>query len=194
MTMHPVYLALDPYLIWGYRLTGQTGVDFFLGTFVLACLALLVGEGTSRLAAFLVRGPAARLSAEARKYQDLSLEALKAADRPAYEAANKLANEAFSKSFFVQLTLSATFFWPVFFVLGWMQMRFLEVEFPLPLLGLRLSYVGVFVPLYIAAYCLFKAVRKRLLKTDGDKSSEDQSRPAPGAEKPGLSPAPGPPA
>ena len=64
------------------------------------------------------------------------MEALKAGDRPAYEAANKLANEAFSKSFFMQLTLSATFFWPVFFALGWMQYRFLEIEFPIPGTGL----------------------------------------------------------
>ena len=60
------------------------------------------------------------------------MEALKAGNRPAYEAANKLANEAFGKSFFMQLTLSATFFWPVFFALGWMQYRFLDWSSPCP--------------------------------------------------------------
>jgi uncharacterized membrane protein (DUF106 family) len=161
MEMHP-YLFLDPYLIWFYRLTGQAGVNFFLGTLVVAVLALLVGEFTSFLASFLVRRHFGEVAGEAKKYQDLSMEALKAGDRPAYEAANKLANEAFGKSFFMQLALSATFFWPIFFVLGWMQYRFLEVEFPLPFVGFSLGYIGVFIIIYVAAYILFKRVKNRL--------------------------------
>ena len=53
MEMHPVYLALDPYLIWFYRLTDQAALNFVLGTFVLAWLAVLVGECSS-----YPRGPA----------------------------------------------------------------------------------------------------------------------------------------
>jgi hypothetical protein len=162
MEMHPIYLFLDPYLIWFYRLTDQAALNFFLGTFVLAFLALLVGECTSHLAASLVRPHVGRVSDEAKKYQDLSMEALKAGDRPAYEAANKLANEAFGKSFFMQLTLSATFFWPIFFALGWMQYRFLELEFPLPFIGFSLGYIGVFIIIYIVAYVLFSQVKRRL--------------------------------
>jgi uncharacterized membrane protein (DUF106 family) len=161
MEMHP-YLFLDPYLIWFYRLTGQAEVNFFLGTLVVAILALLVGEFTSFLASFLVRRHFDEVAGEAKKYQDLSMEALKAGDRPAYEAANKVANEAFGKSFFMQLALSATFFWPIFFVLGWMQYRFLEVEFPLPFVGFSLGYIGVFIILYVAAYFLVKRVKNRL--------------------------------
>ena len=55
MEMNPVYLALDPCLIWFYRLTDQAALNFVLGTFVLAWLAVLVGECTSYLAARLVR-------------------------------------------------------------------------------------------------------------------------------------------
>lgn len=160
--MHPLYLSLDPYLIWFYRLTGRAEVNFFLGTVVLASLALLVGELTSCLASFLVRRRYEPVAREAKKYQELSLEALKAGDRPAYEATNKLANEAFSKSFFMQLALSATFFWPIFFILGWMQYRFLEVEFPLPFVGFSLGYIGVFILLYIPVYLLFKKIKRRL--------------------------------
>ena len=90
------------------------------------------------------------------------MEALKAGDRPAYEAANKLANEAFGKSFFMQVALSATFFWPIFLALGWMQQRFLEVAFPLPFIGFSLGYTAVFIILYIAAYGLFRPVKRRL--------------------------------
>jgi len=162
MAMHPLYLFLDPYLIWFYRLTANAAVNFLLGTFVLAWLALLVGECTSSLAALLVRRHVGGVIDEATKFQDLSMEALKTGDRPAYEATNKLANEAFGKSFFMQLALSAAFFWPIFFALGWMQERFLAVEFPLPFIGLRLGYIGVFVVIYLMAYYLFKQVRRRL--------------------------------
>ena len=86
-----------------------------------------------------------QVTGEAKKYQDLSIEALKARDRPAYEGANKLANEAFGKSFYSQVALSAAFLWPIFFALGWMQHRFLEVEFPLPFIGFSLGYIGVFL-------------------------------------------------
>jgi len=162
MEMHPVYLYLDPYLIWFYRLTGSAEVNFLLGTLALAVLSLLVGEFTSFLASFMVRRHFEQVTGEAKRYQDLSIEALKAGDRPAYEAANKLANEAFGKSFYSQVALSATFVWPIFFALGWMQHRFLEVAFPLPFVGFPLGYIGVFLILYIAAYFMFKPVKRRL--------------------------------
>ena len=162
MEMHPVYLYLDPYLIWFYRLTGSAEVNFLLGTLALALLSLLVGEFTSFVASFLVRRHFERVTAEAKRYQDLSIEALKAGDRPAYEAANKLANEAFGKSFYSQVALSATFVWPIFFVLGWMQHRFLEVTFSLPVFGFSLGYIGVFLVLYIAVYFVFKPVKRRM--------------------------------
>jgi hypothetical protein len=162
MEMHPLYLALDPYLIWFYRLTGQAEVNFFLGTLAVAVFALLLGEFTSFLASFVVQRHFDQVGGEARKYQDLSLEALKAGDRPAYEAANRVANESFSKSFFMQIALSATYFWPIFFILGWMQHRFLNIEFPLPVVGFPLGYVGVFVLLYIPVYVLYKKIKRRL--------------------------------
>ena len=115
MEMPPFFQWLDPYLIWCYRITGHALADFLLGTLAAAVLALLVGEFTSCLASFLVRRRYQEVAGEARKYQDLSMEALKSGDRPAYEAANQVANEAFNKSFFMQVALSATFFWPVFF-------------------------------------------------------------------------------
>ena len=137
-------------------------MNFLLGTLALAVLALLVGEFTSFLASLVVRRHCEQVAGEAKKYQDLSMEALKAGDRPAYEAANKLANEAFGKSFFMQVALSATFFWPIFFALGWMQYRFLEVEFPLPFVGFSLGYIGIFILLYIPVYVLYKKVKRRL--------------------------------
>ena len=162
MEMHPVYLYLDPYLIWFYRLSDSAEVNFLLGTLALAVLSLLVGEFTSFLASLIVRRHFEQVTGEAKRYQDLSMEALKAGDRPAYEAANKLANEAFGKSFYSQVALSATFVWPIFFALGWMQYRFLDMTFPLPFIGFSLGYIGVFILLYIAAYFIFKPVKRRM--------------------------------
>ena len=162
MEMHPIYLWLDPYLIWFYRLSGSAAVNFLLGTLALVVLSLLVGEFTSFLASCIVRRHFEQLTGEAKKYQDLSIEALKAGDRPAYEGANKLANEAFGKSFYSQVALSATFLWPIFSALGWMQHRFLDVTFPLPFIGFSLGYIGVFLILYIAAYFVFKPVKRRM--------------------------------
>ncbi len=110
----------------------------------------------------MVRRHFEQVAGEAKKYQNLSMEALEAGDRPAYEAANQLANEAYSKSFFMQVALSATFFWPIFFVLGWLQYRFFELEFPIPFTGLSLGYIGVFILLYLLAYFLFNRLKYRL--------------------------------
>jgi hypothetical protein len=162
MEMHPAYQALDPFLIWFYRLTGQAWVDFFLGTLVLAFLAVLIGEFTVFLVSLVVLRRLEHKAAEADKYQTLSMDALKAGDKSAYRAANKLANDAFGHSFFQQFTLGAAFLWPVFFALAWMQYRFLEVSFPIPGTPWSLGFIGVFIILYVLAYILFKHVKRRL--------------------------------
>jgi len=162
MEMHPAYLYLDSYLIWFYRLSGSAEVNFLLGTLALAVLSLLVGELTSFLASFLVRRRYQEVADEAKKYQNLSMEALQAGDRPAYEGANKLANEAFGKSFYSQVALSATFVWPIFFALGWMQHRFFELEFAIPFTGLSLGFIGIFILLYIPVYVIFKKTKGKL--------------------------------
>ena len=162
MEMHPFYLFLDPYLIWFYRLTGNPWADYLLGTLVLASISLLIGEFTATLAFRFMRKRIDYSAAEAAKYQNLSMDALKAGDKTAYAAANKLANEAFGKSFFQQSTLSAAFLWPVFFALAWMQYRFLDLEFRLPLSDWSLGYIGMFILLYVPALLLFKRLKHKL--------------------------------
>lgn len=161
MQMSPLFMALDPYLIWFYRITGHAPVDFLLGTLVLACQAMLIGECCISLAFLAVRKHIDRATAEADRYQLLSLEALAEGDKETYRAANKVANDAFGKSFFMQIALSAAFLWPIFFILAWMQYRFDGLEFPL-LGGYSLGYIGVFILLYIPAYLLFRKVKHRL--------------------------------
>jgi len=159
--MH-LYLFLDPYLIWFFRLTDQAWLNYLLGNLAVAVFALLLGEFTSFLASFLVRRHLTQVAGEARKYQELSMEALKAGDRPAYEAANQLANDAFGKSFFMQLTMGAAFLWPIFLALAWMQYRFGGLEFPIPFTGYSLGSTGIFILLYIPAYILFRKIQRQL--------------------------------
>lgn len=160
--MPAFFRILDPYLIWFYRLTGSAWVDFFLGTLVLAFIALIIGEFSIGAIFLATRKHIDRSAEEAIKYQNMSVDALAHGNKPAYTAANKLANDAFGKSFFQQIALSAAFLWPIPFALAWMQYRFLEVDFPVPGTGFSVNYIAVFLLLYVVAYFLFKRVKYRL--------------------------------
>ncbi|MGB8991246.1 MAG: hypothetical protein WCD80_04250 [Desulfobaccales bacterium] len=160
--MHPLIQIVDQCLIWFYRITGRAGVDFVIGTFVLVCISMLIGEVTVSLAFLFTRKRLGEKMAEAEEYQNLSIDALKAGNKEAYQAANKLAKDAFGHTFFQQVALSSAFLWPVFFALAWMQYRFLEVEVPLPLLPVSLGFIGVFIIIYVATYFLFKQVKRRV--------------------------------
>ncbi len=162
MEMPWIFLVLDPYLIWGYRLTGHAGLNFFLGTVLLVAFSLLLAETSSFLASRAIRKYAGRIRAEASRYHQLSMDALAAGDRKTYQATNELANEAFGKTFYVQVAQSGAFFWPAVFALAWMQYRFFEVEFPLPFVGFSLGYSGVFILIYILALLGWKRVKARL--------------------------------
>ncbi len=162
MEMHPLWMLVDPFIIWFYRLTGYALVDFLLGTFVLAWIALLIGELTISAVFLVCRQRIDATTHEARRYQDLSMEALSAGDKQAYQAANKMANDAFGKSFFMQIALSAARLWPVFLAVAWMGHRFAEVEFPLLFSDYSIGFVGVFIPLYAAACLIFKRIKYKL--------------------------------
>jgi hypothetical protein len=153
--MHPFLETLDQYFIWFYRYPEDPFTGFLFGTFVLALHAVLIGEVTGFLAHRLIQQHLDQVTDESAKYQDLSIEALKAGDKTSYQAANKLANEAFGKSFFTLIALSGARLWPVPFALAWMQLRFLEVEFPIPGTGWSMGFIGAFIIIYVATYLAF---------------------------------------
>jgi len=160
--MHPILLAIDPYAIWFYRLTGHTFPDFLIGTFVLAFVTLLIGELCISVVFLICRKHIDRTTEEMVHYQNLSEDAQAAGDKGAYRASNKLANDAFGRTFFMQIAFSAAFLWPVFFALTWIGSRFADVEFPLLFTGSSVTYICVFIALYAAAYLIFKKVKCRL--------------------------------
>lgn len=178
MEMHDLWMLVDPFIIWFYRLTGYTLVDFLLGTFVLAWMALLIGEFTISAVFLVCRQRIDATTHEARRYQDLSMAALSAGDKQAYQAANKMANDAFGKSFFMQIALSTARLWPVFLAVAWMGHRFADVEFPLLFSDYSIGFVGVFIPLYAAAHIIFKRIKYKLPYFRRIKSILDSYEPA----------------
>ncbi|MGA7563093.1 MAG: hypothetical protein WBW55_07825 [Desulfobaccales bacterium] len=162
MYMHPIFLGMDPYLIRLYRLTGYAPADFLIGTFALALMAVIAGECTISFAYLLARKRIERVTDEAVKYQNLSIDALTVGNKEAYRAANRLANDAFGHSFFMQIALSAAFLWPVCFALAWMSYRFADLKFPVPYLHFSVGYIAVFLFLLVAAYFAFKPLKYRI--------------------------------
>ena len=79
-----------------------------------------------------------------------------------YKASNKLANDAFGKTFFMQIAMSSAFLWPIPFALAWMDYRFGDVDFRLLFTDHYVGYACVFVPLYAASYLVFKRVKYRI--------------------------------
>ena len=129
---------------------------------MLAFIALIVGELTISWAFLLSRKYIEKISSEVTRYQNLSEEALAAGDKTAYVASNKLANDAFGRSFFMQIALSAAFLWPIFFALDWMGHRFAEIEFRILFTDYSVGYICIFITLYAAAYMIFKRIKYKL--------------------------------
>ncbi len=160
--MPQLYELLDPYFIWLYRMTGYSFPDFLLGTFALAFLCVVIGEFTISLVFLINKRYIDEQTKEIVKYQNLSVDALIAGDKEAYSASNKMANDAFGKSFFMQIAMSAAFLWPIFFVLTWMQFRFGEVEFRILFTDYSVGFICVFVALYAAARLIFKRMKLKI--------------------------------
>lgn len=151
--------ALDPILIHLYRLTGFPLADYYLGTFLLAFLTVLVGEFTISIVFKVNKAHLDRLNAKVEKMSHLSEEALRLGDEASYKAVNKEGNDAFGHLFFNKFGLSAASLWPIFFALAWMQDRFSEIGLPIPGTGWEINYVAFFLLCYIPARMLFGRVK-----------------------------------
>ncbi len=157
---------LDPYLIVFYRLTGDAMLNFLLGTFILAMIAVVLGEFTLSLVLRFNRRHINQMEDELEKQHQLSMTALQLNDQVSYKACNKQANEMFGKYFFSMIAHSTACLWPAPFALAWMQTRFLGVQFPLAyplsLLWSSTQYFTIFLALYILARIIFKHMRPYL--------------------------------
>lgn len=183
LTQIPV--LLDPYLIFFYRVTGVTIIDYFIGTFSVALITVVVGEFTLSAALRWNRAYIEKMENQLSKEHHLSMAALQVQDNTSYRAINKQANDTFGKYFFSMIAHSAACLWPIPFVLAWMQSRFLGVKFefiyPISLFWPSTGYFTTFILCYILARILFKNIRRYLPYFKTVQKTLDFSRP-PSAE------------
>jgi hypothetical protein len=153
---------MDPVLTNLYRLTGYPLADYLVGTFLLAMLAVVVGEFTISIVFKVNRRHLDQLNIKYEKLKQLSEEALRQGDKASYVAVNKEGNDAFGHLFFNKFGLSAASLWPIFIALGWMQGRFADIGLPLPFFGWEINYFLFFLLNYIPARVLFSRLKRRL--------------------------------
>ena len=94
-----LFLTLDKVFIPFYRLVDDPVWAYFLGTFLLAFLCVLVGELLVGLAVYVNRDHLKRLTHELIKWNNLAVEAVEKGRPDAYHTFNKEANEVYGNSF-----------------------------------------------------------------------------------------------
>lgn len=90
---------IDPVLIYPYRLFDNSMAGWWVGTFCLAAWAVLIGEITMAVVGRINRSAVSTNLDETMYYHEQSMKAKQAGDEKAYKGINKLANEAYGKSF-----------------------------------------------------------------------------------------------
>jgi hypothetical protein len=153
---------LDSLFILFYRMTGHPFVDYLVGTFVLAIFCVVGGEISISWALRFNRKHIDALADEMKSKERLSVEAYRSGDKRGYQALNREATDAWGKHFFTMAAYGAGILWPIPFALGWMQTRFSDVTFPLPLIHRSVSYPFVFIPLYVLARMVFGKLKPHL--------------------------------
>jgi len=132
-------------------MTGSPLVDYFLGTFILAAISVLIGEATLSILRRVNKRHMERLDSELALKHEASMKYKQSGDDEAYRNLNRQANDAFGKVFFNMFTFSAASLWFAFFVLAWMQTRFIDIEFPFFRSGWSVGYVFTFLMMYVLA-------------------------------------------
>lgn len=150
-TLIPIFLYIDPVLIFPYRVFENPILGWLAGTFCLCLWALFLGEITMAVAGRINREPISQNMDDTVYYHEQSMKAKAAGDETAYKGINKLANEAYGKSFFLMMAMSMATLWPAFFAAAWLELRFYDLQFPLPAwaMGINLSFIAPFIIFYI---------------------------------------------
>jgi hypothetical protein len=154
-----LYTLIDSFLMFFFRLPGHPLAGYWLGTSVLALTSWAIGEYSIALAFRLNKTMIKKEIWKMDHFQKLSFAALRAGDKTSFKACNGIANEAYGKSFFTQITLSAASLWPLFIALGWMQHRFSDIEFAVPLTEWTAGYFSTFLFCYITIRIAANKVR-----------------------------------
>jgi len=161
-TINNLLLHLDPFLILPYRFFSNPMIGWWAGTGVLALWSVLLGEFTAAFVYRVNRGPIRENWDRTAYYHEQSLKAKQCGDEKAYRGINKLANEAYGKSFFLFLAMGMASLWPAFFAAAWLQLRFADLTFSLPgwIGGFELNHLAPFILVYIAVRITASRVRR----------------------------------
>ncbi|MBL7032460.1 MAG: hypothetical protein ISR97_04695 [Nitrospira sp.] len=160
-----LYAVIDGFLMLFFRLPESPLAGYWLGTLVLAFASWAIGEYSIALAFRMNKTMIKEENLRIDHFQELSFAALRAGDKSAFKACNGIANEAYGKNFFTQITLSAASLWPLFISLGWMQHRFSDIEFAIPLTGWTAGYFPTFLICYIMVRFLSGKIMRTLRKS-----------------------------
>ena len=164
--MEAYYFWIDTILIAPFRLSGSPIIGYYIGCFSLAMFCVLIGQYTIAAAFLWNRRFIQSDNHNMVAYHNASMKALAVKDKAGYKRCNKAANDAFGKVFFAQIALAASSLWPLPFAVGWLQSRFLHVEFALPValpvVGKSVGYLFTFLPIYILAFILFGRIKRKL--------------------------------
>jgi hypothetical protein len=156
----------DSAAIFFFRLPEIPILGYYLGSAILSLACVVIGQLTIATAFFWNKKFIDADNREMVRMHNLSVKALMFRDKQAYKNCNKAANDAFGKVFFSQIALSVSSLWPVAFAAGWMQTRFQDVAFKLPvalpIVGDHVGFLFTFLPIYILVYILFGWIKGRL--------------------------------
>ncbi|MFZ5651684.1 MAG: hypothetical protein ACOY4I_12620 [Bacillota bacterium] len=156
------WIGLDGILIYLYRITGWPVPDYFIGTLLLAMITVLIGDFTTSLVYRANRGYFKKLNSRLAELNETSLVALRLKDKTSYKAVNREANDTFGQLFFGMFGLSASYLWPAFFALSWMQIRFSGISFPLFINDWTTGYFATFLVSYLLCRLAFSAAKPYL--------------------------------
>lgn len=164
--LRPLYLWMDAALIFFFRIGDIPILGYYLGCTVVGLICVVLGQATTAVAFRLNRRFIDSDNHQMTHMHNLSMKALLAKDKAAYKSCNKVANDAFGKVFFSQIALAVSGLWPLPFAVGWLQSRFLHVEFELPFvvpyIGDHVGFMFTFLPIYILVYILFGKIKRKL--------------------------------
>lgn len=155
--------VVDALLIAPFRAAASPETGFLLGTFLLAVASVALGRLSKAAVAFMHSGLRQKNDQELARRQELSVMALKAGDKAAYIAQNRLAKDAYGLHMALASARGAALLWPGAASLGWLSWRFTGI--PLPFTGDLMEPTGYFILIYIFISLFVDRLLRRVFPT-----------------------------
>lgn len=153
---------LDTLLITPFRWSDDPMVGLWLGLLSLVVISTLVGEASRALSKKLNHEVERRAEQELGRYHGLTLRALHEGDRPAYNAVNRLATDALSRTLGLGMTKTLAILWPACLAMAWIHARFHGIVLAeVQTLHLEVGAVGAFALCFVALRLMIAHLRHR---------------------------------